>query len=236
MALYLGASSPSKVYVGNTAAQKIYLGTTQIWSPPSALMIANSFYAGTSSVTFSADIGDLVVLFVYGGNSISAPSAPSPTTTTPAWNIRDNPTGANANAMTVAWYKADRNDHTSGVWGAATNIIAVVIKGQHATTPLGGYAQAGSTAAGSATAPATTLTRTDGTSLVLHALGHRSGLNFTTWNAPPAGYTQRAQGVTGNGLSLITKDVTTSAGAVTQTMDGTANNGYRGATLEILAA
>lgn len=237
MALYLGSSSASKVYVGNTAAQKVYLGNTQIWTPPTTgATLITSGYSGTSSATLTGySIGDLMLMFIYGGNSISAMSVPAATTTTPAWNIKDNVTGANANAMACAWYFADRLDHTSGVWGSGTNVVYGMIRGA-AASPFGGYLQSGSTAAGLATAPAITLSRTDGTSLLLHVLGHKSGLNLTTWNAPPAGYTQQANGVTSHGLSLLSKDSSVSDGSVTQTMDGTTSNGYRGISAEILAA
>lgn len=233
----VAALSGAQTQQGSFAAQlkAASASFTAVKSASTAQLIWSD-YAGTSAATLTGyTIGDLIVMCIYGGNSISPPSPPAPTTTTPAWNMKDNTTGVNANAMAVAWYFADRLDHTSGVWGSGTNIAYMIVRNA-AASPFGGYAQSGSTAAGSATAPAMTLSRTDGTSLALHALGHKSGLNFTTWLTPPAGYTQRANGVTSHGLSLLSKDSSVSDGSVTQATDGTTSNGYRGVSMEILAA
>jgi predicted alpha/beta-fold hydrolase len=76
------------------------------------------------------------------------------------------------------------------------------------------------------------MSKTDGSSMLLefHGFAGSSG----SFSAAPTGYTRQASAVGSfSGLCLNTKDVTTSDGSVNQATS--ANSGWRGSTVEILA-
>jgi hypothetical protein len=177
-------------------------------------------------------IGDIIIIWGYRGNGNVAFTKPSAGGTVPAWVDIDNNAGANTNVSRCVYFVATATNTTSGSWTSVGLLYAVVLRGQNAS-PIGGHAEAGSTATGSATAPSVTMSRTDGTSMLLHFIGQRATF---TWNASPAGYTQRATFSPGSTAILLSKDVTTSDGSVTNTNSNGTNVGYRGQTVEILAA
>lgn len=189
----------------------------------------------SASVTIPTHaVGDLIIIHAYAANSGVNINAPAAGGTVPTWTHIDHPTGSDSNASATAYCIATATNHTSGTW-ASTFTTAVVIKGHNPVTPIGGHTESGSAVAGSAVAPAITMSATDGSSGLLHFMGHRISSGFTAWATPPAGYTQRSTLVSGGaGVVFITKNATTSDGAVTNTNNGTSSSGYRGATVEIL--
>jgi hypothetical protein len=184
--------------------------------------------SGTTTVTIPAHaIGDLIILFAYNAGSTVSPAKPPASGTVPSWVDIDANSGANTNASRCVYFVATATNHTSGTWATGIQIFAVVLTGQ-AASPIGGHAESGTTGSNAVTAPAVTMTKTDGTSVLLHFFGQR---NVTSWSAAPSGYFQKlASGL----IALDTKDVTTSDGSVVQT--GVTSGGNRGQTVEVLAA
>lgn len=192
--------------------------------------------AVATSVTLPTHaIGDIIIVGAWNGVSTTTPAPPAAGGTVPAWVDIDANAGSVGTAMRTVYFVATATNHTTGTWTNTTEIGAIVIRGQNVATPFGGHAESGGTAA-SSTAPAVTMTQTDGTSMLLHWHGHQSVGG--AWPAAPAGYTRQItvnQGVA-NGLVLNTKNVTTSDGSIVQTIAGASSVGYHGATIEILVA
>lgn len=185
-----------------------------------------------TSITLPAhEVGDLIVLFAFrradATNAIVKPAAAG---TVPAWVDIDNNAGANACISRSTYFVATATDHTSGTWTSAEGMAAIVLRGQ-AVSPIGGHAESGGTGT-AAVAPAITMVKTDGSSILLHFHGTRMN---TTWAAAPAGYTRQAAFTTPflGGVCLNTKDDTTSDGSVSQ--GAQTSSGYRGQTIEILS-
>lgn len=186
--------------------------------------------AAATSITLPTHaVGDIIVICAFRDGSTTVPTKPTASGTVPAWVDIDAPTGANTCSMRTAYFVATATNHTSGTWTNATGMAAIVIRGQ-ASSPIGGHAQAGGTANGSATAPAVTLTNNKGGSIILEFYGHRT---VTAWSAAPTGYTRQASVATE--VCLNTKDSTTADGSIAQSAT-TTNSGYRAQTIEILAA
>lgn len=197
-----------------------------------------SFVSANSSTTGSVTIpthaiGDLIVLCAFDSQN-TAPTKPSAGGTVPNWNYIDNTnTSAGQAALTTAWFIANATNTTSGTWTWAEQMIAVVVTGPVASTPIGGHAAVGG-AAVNVTAPAVTMTHTDGSSILLHF--HATAfINGGGWSSAPAGYTHRVVAGPSSSRSLLlnTKDVTTSDGSVTQP-DGSSGWAFAAATVEII--
>jgi hypothetical protein len=231
MSLKLGTADVSKVYLGSTAAQKVYLGTTQVWS---AFGITGFQLANAETVAIPDHAaGDVIVLFVRGNSAVFTPTAGG---TVPTWIALDS--GAGSGAYRTMYCVASAAGRTSGTWTSASGIIAVVLRGA-ASSPIGGHAGLGPSASPTnrCTAPAVTMSKTDGTSIHLNFFGWGDGtFDISAIAAAPTGYTRRASGIYASnkvGICLNTKDVTTTAPAVVQ--PSTSNGWYSGATVEILA-
>lgn len=206
--------------------------------PPTGLTFVGANAAATTSVTIPAhQVGDLILIAaINAGNfTTTLPTIPTAGGTVPAWNSELGNAGSNNTSMRVCSFVATATNHTSGTWTTATLVSAVVIRGQDATTPIGGKAEApGANNVTTSIAPAITMTNTDGTSILIQFHTHTS---YNPPQTPPAGYTQRVDvdggGSTGAGVIVNTKDDTTSDGAVTQQMAvGISDN--RGAQIEVL--
>lgn len=204
-------------------------------SPPAVQIVGTPTTSTTSSVTLPAhQAGDLLLIFAYNPTVFTGPTPPTAGGAVPAWVMDDNPNGSDNNAIAIGHFVATANNHTSGVWSDTNGMIAVVIRNQRSSGPIGGHGTTTGTSTTTATAPAVTLADTSGSSLLFHCLGHRSTSGFSAWNAAPAGYTKIAEWVSSTGMCLLTKDSTTSDGSVTQnTNGGTVTQGYAGATVEI---
>lgn len=188
----------------------------------------------SSSVTIPThQIGDLIVLFAYNPFATSAPTKPSAGGTVPDYTYIDNANSGSGSGCATAYFKATATNTTSGSWGSASHMIAVVIRDQNASSPIGGHARAAGTGA-SSTAPSVTLTHTDGSSVLLHFHGHAS-LGAGGWDAAPAGYTRQASSGSAfvSASAFNTKNVTTTDGSVAQT-GGQSGQNYAAATVEII--
>lgn len=216
-----------------------YWLVVNVYGPPQ-LVFGGATAANAITVSIpSHQTGDLIAIFAFSGANNTLPTAPSASGTVPSWVALDsNATGTSNCSSKTVYFVATANNHTSGTWTNVDSLIAVVVRAP-AATPIGGHANAGGTAgAGGAVAPSVTLTHADGTSMLLHFFGMRTGGSWTTWASQPSGYTQRALSINGTwgGVSIDTKNVTTSDGSVTQATDvSPSGNQYRGATIEILA-
>jgi len=195
-------------------------------------IVGTAINDGTSVPLPPHQVGDDIVLFVYryaslGGGTL--PTKPSAGGTVPAWVDISAASGSSNNASRTAHFVATANNHTSGTWTSATGMIAVVLRGQTAS-PIGGFAETGNTTF-PATAPAVALSKTDGSSTILHFVGvNLFGGTAGSFGAPPAGYTAY-QG--DSMVACFAKDVSTSDGAAAIAYSGTAS-AWRGATVEIL--
>lgn len=202
----------------------------------------NPFITGTSTaITTSVTIpihrvGDLIVIYAFDDGFVTAPAQPAASGTVPAWAAIDNAAGASSCASGTFYFVATATNHTSGTWSNTSAMIATVIRNQNITSPIGGHAESGGTATNGATAPSITMSQTSGTSILLHLFGRRGNVGISAWSAAPAGYTSLAASVPSHPISAITKNDTTSDGSVTRASDENFNIGYRGATVEILAA
>jgi hypothetical protein len=186
-------------------------------------------------------VGDLIVIFALAADTNTTPTPPAAGGTVPTWHDVPNcaNAGANSYASRTCYAVATATNHTSGDWTAGVTgfgLIAVVVRHQNASNPFGGTAESGSTAADLMVAPAVTLSKTDGTSLLLHFFGG-GGAWIASWSAAPTGYTRQAAALTNAwaGICLDTKNSTTSDGSLTQpcSTQGVVV-GYRGATVEIV--
>lgn len=213
-------------------------GTTLTGGTPIVTNVSNASYissaaAATTSVTIPThSVGDLIVIFAYNPFTTTAPTAPSAGGTVPSWVYIDNDNSASGSGCTTAHFKATATNTTTGTWSGASHIMAVVVRNQNASSPIGGHASQGGSSA-TTTAPAVTMSHTDGSSVLLHFHGH-SNLGASGWDAAPAGYTRGATSGTGfqSGTALNYKNITTSDGSVGQT--GGQNTSYAAATVEVI--
>lgn len=234
MVVYSGSLGLQGVYLGSTPVQKIYRGTTEVWSGASPVQFVGANASTSGSVTIPAHlVGDTIVLAAYNPHATQAPTKPTAAGTVPNWNYIDNANSAGGSGITTAQFIATATNTTSGTWSNASYMIAVVLRGQNATTPIGGHASQGGSSSGPSPAPAITLDHTDGSSVVLEFHGH-SNLSSTGWDSAPAGYTRRAASGSafGPGLVLNTKDSSTSDGSVSQAGGQNFSN-YAGAAVEV---
>nr|WP_234797256.1 hypothetical protein [Mycobacteroides chelonae] len=221
------------VQVAPSGASVSLTGGTPIVTNVSNASYISSAAAASSSVTIPThSIGDLIVIFTLNPFTTTAPTAPSAGGTVPSWTYIDNANSGSGSGCTTAYFKATATNTTTGSWTNASHIMAVVVRNQNASSPIGGHAQqAGSSA--TTTAPAVTMTHTDGSSVLLHFHGH-SNLGASGWDAAPTGYTRGATSGSGfqSGTALNYKNITTSDGSVGQT--GGQNTSYAAATVEII--
>lgn len=182
---------------------------------------------GSSVAIPSHDSRDIIVVFAHRLGSTTLPTKPTAGGTVPTWIDINTNTGANSNCMRTAYAVASGSDTTTGTWTNTLALTVVVLRGQ-SSSPIGGNAEAGSTGA-NAQAPAITMTKTDGTSQLLHVVGAFNGTGLPSLS----GYTSQAS--IGTSARMATKDLTTSDGAVTLITQGS-TSAYRGATIEIVAA
>ncbi len=188
--------------------------------------------AAAATVTIPTHaIGDLIVIWAFRDGSTTVPSKPTAGGTVPAWvDIDQSAGGGNSCSARTAQFVATANNHTSGTWTNATGMAAIVFRGQHASSPIGGHGLDTGAAANVVTAPAITLVDSSGASMILECYAHRG---VTAWSAAPTGYTTQASVATE--VLIGTKDVTTSDGAVTQNCTSS-NAAWRSAAIEIRVA
>lgn len=204
-------------------------------------IIGSPVAVNATSVTLPTHApGDMIILFAFRAGNTTIPAKPSAGGTVPSWTDINTNGGANSCASRSAYFIATASNHTSGTWTNATSMVAITVRGQ-AGSPIGGFTESGGSAVNQCVAPAITLSKTTGSSMILHFLGQGTFVGMdNTWSAPPAGYTLRASAGASFGTTsaaLVTKDVTTSDGSLTQSHNTSFGNvGYRGNTIEILAS
>lgn len=206
-----------------------------------ALYIASTTAQATTITLPTHQVDDQIIIFAWtnsGSANPAAPTKPGAGGTVPTWTDIDTATGANFCSGRTATCKATATNHTSGTWTNATYMIAVVVRGQHLTTAIGGHGLVNGntdTTTGYAS-PTFTPSDTSGLSVQLYFYGSRG---TSSWAAAPAGSTRRAAVGSATAACLNTKDNTTSDGAITQlpaTWSTTAARGYVSCAVEVLAA
>jgi hypothetical protein len=202
-----------------------------------------SSYAGSgTSIAIPHNAGDLIVMYVHTSvqgtfGDPRLPGVPAAGGTVPTWTTLNTTAGNNfSNARTVwAW---GTGSTTSGTWSNSTDLfIVAVLSGADPTVPIGGRAMSATGFGGTMTAPAVTMSKTDGTSQLLHFYGIGDATNASgTISAVATGYTRRLAFTPTTLLAgvLNTKTVTTSDGAATQVKSGP--GWFSAATVEVLAA
>lgn len=215
MAVYSGSLGLQGIYLGSTPVQKIYLGTTEIWSGASPVQFVDANATGVNSVPIPTHaIGELIVLCAVNDYATQAPVKPSAAGTVPNWVYIDNTADT---GITTSYFKATATNHTSGTWTNTSRMIAVVLRGQNAATPIGGHASQRGTSSGPSTAPAITLDHTDGSSVLLyfprphHPKQHRMGRSPNrlhpprrVWHRVPAGASPQHKGLVYFGWFCLT--------------------------------
>lgn len=237
--------------VSTTAA--VATATAAATAPAAAVIPVIRSSAGVAGFPFLAmpahSPGDLLIMFAYrytvnSTSGLTPPTTPAQSGTVPAWTTISANTGnsytsgANThyNSLKVAYAVATANNHSSGSWTNA-NLVAVLVVSSAAASPIGGNAETGGdTTTSTLTAPAVTMSKSDGTSLLIHAYTPAFASSLT-WSAAPTGYTQILTRAASNvAAAILTKNVSTSDGAVDQAITRDANiRPYRAATIEILA-
>lgn len=205
-----------------------------------------TFKGANAAISTSATIpahnaGDLILIWAYQNNASNLPSKPAAGGTVPTWtDITTNPGVGSVNRYAVfrtAYAVATSSNTTTGTWSGADVVMAVVLSGQ-AASPIGGVGEANATGTiTGTTAPAVTMSDTTGTSMLLHFMAFHVATGFLFYNTTPSGYTDRYNdNATYSGWQLLTKNVTTTDGAVTSPLSGTASSGASGGiTIEIVA-
>ena len=216
------ASGPSSPY-------SITLVTSNV---PLSIIGTPTVVSGAQAVTLPAHaVGDMIILVADRGIN-TVVGKPAAGGTVPTWTDIDAPVGTQGISLRTAYAVATATNHTSGTWTNAGSLAAIVLRGQSAA-PIGAHATAtaGVSSSGTLTAPAVTLTKTDGTSMIFHVFAQSTSI----WGAAPAGYTRVvSNGTTGTtpALCVNSKNVSTSAPAATE--DGAAFSAWCTATIEIL--
>jgi hypothetical protein len=200
-------------------------------------VVGTAVVAGTSITIPTHESGDLIVMFAHASTNGQQPAAPSAGGNVPTWNLLTT-SGSTSWSNHRTAYAFGTGSTTSGTWTGSTDMLIVaVLRGVDATTPIGGRAS-GSVGIGAAcTAPTVTLTRNDGTSLLMHFHSWGDGVNGVgTISAVPSGYTRQVGTVASTRLTGVinTKNVSTTAPAIAQSISGGPFNS--GATVEVLEA
>ena len=202
-----------------------------------AISIVGSSVGAGSTITIPAhQSGDLIVMYAHASIYNYQPVAPSASGNVPTWTLLSTSGAAGFSNHRTA-YAFGTGSTTSGTWTNTDMLIVAVLRGVNATTPIGGRASGAVGSVAACTAPAVTMSVTDGSSVLLHFYGYGDTANLVgTISTEPAGYTRQVGTVLTTKLAgvLNTKTVTTSDGAVAQSTSSGASNS--GATVEVLAS
>lgn len=175
-------------------------------------------YKGFSSSTTTTitlpghSAGDMIIIFASQTSSTTVPTVPSAGGTVPTWtNIYNNTTNP---SFQCSYAIATDSSTTSGTWTNANVLVAAVISGQKATSPVGNSSFNARGATGfPLTANSVSLLGTG------RALLQFYSINTSITGGSVAGYTKR---IDIGSAALYTKDVTTTDGAVTFAASNTA--------------
>jgi hypothetical protein len=200
-------------------------------------VVGTAVVAGTSITIPTHQSGDLIVMFAHASTNGAQPSAPSAGGNVPTWNLLST-SGSTSWSNHRTAYAFGTGSTTSGTWAGSTDMLMVIVlRGADPTTPIGGRASGAVGVGAACTAPAVTLTRNDGTSLLMHFHSWGDGVNGVgTISAVPANYTRQIGTVASVRLTGVinTKTVSTTSPSIAQSISGGPYNS--GATVEVLAA
>jgi hypothetical protein len=211
------------------------LGLTLTGGPPQLSIRGVATNPGNTVTIPRHTKGDLILIYAFKGDGATLPTKPAAAGTVPAYTDIDANPGVGGAASRTAYFVADGSTETSGTWTGATEMTAVVLGGQNASTPIGGHAEGGGSGASTShyDSPSVTLTQTDGSSYLLYFYGLNSAGNPWQSSTALAGYSRLA---TGKAVVVNTKDDTTSDGIATEaTPAGTGATSWRTAVVEIRA-
>ena len=198
------------------------------------ISIVGTASVASNTITIPAhQSGDLIVVFGHASGNSTYPAAPSAGGNVPTWLAIANTVTTYSNSRVV--YAVGTGSTTSGTWTNTDMLMVAVLRGV-AASPIGGKGTAVA-ASGSSTAPAVTLSVSDGSSALLHFHSWGDGVNNVgTIGSTPSGYTQQLGSALTTKLAAVlnTKNTTTSAGSVVQTFSGTVYSSA--ATVEVLAS
>ena len=212
-----------------------------------ALTLKGTATSVTTSVTIPAHaIGDLIIIGAARNSLTGLPTIPTASGTVPTWT---SITSSNTASTVIAYTVATAANHTSGSWTNAAQMFAVVISGQ-AASPFGGTAittpvrKSGTATATTFTAPAVTLTKSDGTSKLFHFFWvYNGGGGSYNLGTTPTGYTEIARTAalpTATSSWILQKDSVVLDGAISRatTSAGTWNTSsyWAANSIEVLAA
>lgn len=126
--------------------------------------------AGTSSATLpSFQSGDVAVCFAFRDGSATNPTIPA------GWTNITNTLDTTSGSGSVGWRRLAPGDTTTGTWTNASRVVVGVYRGcEPFITPVGGGANGTGTTNGTVPMTTFTMTRGNGTSWVIGAIGHRS--------------------------------------------------------------
>jgi hypothetical protein len=200
-------------------------------------VVGSTVVAGTSITIPTHQSGDVIVMFAHASTNGAQPSAPSAGGTVPTWNLLSTSGSTSWSNHRTAW-ALGTGSTTSGTWAGSTDMLMVIVlRGADTTTPIGGRASGAVGIGASCTAPAVTLTHSDGTSLLMHFHSWGDGVNNVgTISAVPTGYTRQVGTVASVRLTGVinTKTVSTTSPSIAQSISGSTYNS--GATIEVLEA
>lgn len=101
--------------------------------------------SGVTTVTLPThQAGDLILMWVSDVNAYRTLTKPSAGGTVPTWTTIAATTTDNYSRHSIHYAVATASNHTSGTWGNIKLMMAVVLSGQSATSPIGSYGLADS--------------------------------------------------------------------------------------------
>ena len=185
--------------------------------------------------------GDILIAFAPSMTTLAPPEKPVAGGTVPEWiDALANQGSANGTkyaSWRVCWALATASDHTSGVWpNMSGQGYCVVCRNADQTNPIGGTNQDNRSGTNYPAAPNITLENSDGSSVILNAIGFNNGTYQTSWNAVPSSHTQLSPTFTGTtGKIVVSKNNTTTGTGVTVQTTAIVS-AYSGVSVEIKSA
>jgi hypothetical protein len=176
--------------------------------------------------TFAA--GDLAITFAYVNGNNTPPSLPAGWT-----NIASS--GANSNSSRIGYRVLQAGDTTTGTWTNATETGVIVLRGQHATTPIGvNVGAGGANNSNQISYTGFTLTNTSGSSWVVGFADHRTASDVYLKDV--AGMTTRSGDNTPASLGCHTAEGVSTFATSNYTTTVNASSGWRSYAVEVISA
>lgn len=166
--------------------------------------------SGVTTVTIPThQAGDLLLMWVSDVNNYQTLTKPSAGGTVPTWTTIGATTSDNYLRHSIYYAVATSSSTTSGTWGNIKLMMAVVLSGQNASSPIGNYALYENGSGSTVYAPGISISNNATSQLLFFG-----SVDNATWNSTvTSGYTAKTSATTnGVGYRLITKDNPTDAG------------------------